>query len=126
MLARGDSDPGSQVPSATETIQGSHTGAHGSGGEHANAEMHRMTVSDKSSCPVVRAAARFHHHANRGMIFQHAAKRAEGQALALHNLMIGVSERQFENLFCQVHSNSRSLPRRSCSAYASKGTFSQR
>jgi len=34
------------------------------------------------------------------VIFQHPAERAARQSLALHNAMIGVSERQLEDLFC--------------------------
>jgi len=39
-------------------------------------QAHGVALSNKSSCPIVRAAARFHHHTHGKMIFQHPAKRA--------------------------------------------------
>src|SRR5437899_4875356 len=68
-----------------------------------------MSLCNKAAAPVVRAAAGFHHHAQRTTIIQRVCEGATRQARALHDPMLRIGEREFEHLFCQIDSDSRSM-----------------
>jgi len=61
-----------------------------------------MAQTLKASTPIVGRATCLHYHVQRLAILKHPREGISGKTLSLNDAVVGISKRQFEDVFCQV------------------------